>query len=326
MRLSGKVAVIAGSGTHMSRTVALLFVQEGARVYLLARTPQASEATAALAAQRGGVATYLQADLTSDEQAQAAFGRIVDEAGGIDIVGHHVGGFMSVEHDVTRLAPEFWERAYASIMRTLFLTARYAVPAMEARGGGALLTIAASYRVRQMANSAYASARDAQVGFVRNLAREVAPKNVRVHALCCGLITDHHAWEGPVTPDPRPLDRLGRPEDVAYAALYLASPSRRVASGCAWASSRPARSRASATGPGCVGSRGAGGFWCTTRTVGFTPLAPRRVPRRRRRSASSSPWPRTSPGGAAAAAPGRRPAPAPAARRAGAAARGTSRR
>ena len=224
MRLSGKVAVIAGAGTHMSRTVALLFVQEGARVYLLARTPEASEETVALVAQRGGVATYIQADLTSDQQAQAAFGRIVDEAGGVDIVGHHVGGFMSVEHDVTQLAPEFWERAYANIMRSLFLTARYAVPAMEARGGGALLTIAASYRVRQMANSAYGSARDAQVGFVRNLAREVAPKNIRVHALCCGWITDHRdSWEGPVTPGPRPLDRLGRPEDVAYAALYLAS-------------------------------------------------------------------------------------------------------
>ena len=223
MRLSGKVAVIAGSGTHMSRTVALLFAQEGARVYLLARTPQASEETVALAAHRGGVATYLQADLTSDQQAQAAFARIVDEVGGVDIVGHHVGGFMSVEHDVTRLPPEFWERAYANIMRTLFLTARYAVPAMEARGGGALLTIAASYRVRQMANSAYGSARDAQVGFVRNLAREVAPKNIRVHAICGGWVSDHHAWEGPVTPGPRQLDRLGRPEDVAYAALYLAS-------------------------------------------------------------------------------------------------------
>jgi NAD(P)-dependent dehydrogenase (short-subunit alcohol dehydrogenase family) len=224
MRLSGKVAVVAGSGTHMSRAVALLFAQEGAHVYLLARTPEASEETVTLAAQRGGVARYVQADLTSDEQARAAFGRIVDEVGGVDIVCHHVGGFMSWEHDVTQLAPEFWEQAYASIMRTLFLTARYAVPAMEARGGGALLTIAASYRVRLDANSAYGSARDAQVGFVRNLARQVAPKNVRVNAICSGYITHRHdIWDGPVSPGPRQLDRLGRPEDIAYAALYLAS-------------------------------------------------------------------------------------------------------
>jgi NAD(P)-dependent dehydrogenase (short-subunit alcohol dehydrogenase family) len=208
----------------MSRAVAVLFAQEGARVYLLARTPQASGETTALVEQRGGVATYIQADLTSDEQARAAFGRIVDEAGGIDIVSHHVGGFMSWEHDVARLPPEFWERAYASIMRTLFLSARYAVPAMELRGGGALLTIAASYRVRQAANSAYASARNAQIGFVRNLARELAPKNIRVHAICSGFILERRdSWDGPVTPGPRQLDRMGRPEDVAYAALYLAS-------------------------------------------------------------------------------------------------------
>ena len=225
MRLAGKVAVMAGSGTHMSRAVALLFAQEGAQVYLLARTPEASEATVVLATQRGGVARYIQADLTSDEQARAAFGRIVDEVGGVDIVCHHVGGHMTWEHDVTRLEPEFWERAYASIMRTLFLTTRYAVPAMEARGGGVLLTIAASYRVRLDANNAYASARDAQVGFVRNLARELAPKNIRVNAICSGYMRPslHNTWDEPVTPGPRQLDRLGRPEDIAYAALYLSS-------------------------------------------------------------------------------------------------------
>jgi meso-butanediol dehydrogenase / (S,S)-butanediol dehydrogenase / diacetyl reductase len=225
MRLSGKVAVMAGSGSRMSRATALLFAQEGARVYLLARTPEASEATVALVAQRGGVARYVQADLTSDEQTRAAFSRIVDEVGGVDIVCHHVGGHMSWEHDVTQLEPEFWERAYASIMRTLFLTTRYAVPAMETRGGGALLTIAASYRVRLDANSAYASARDGQVGFVRNLARELAPKNIRVHAICSGYMrpNSEDTWVEPVSPGPRQLDRLGRPEDIAYAALYLAS-------------------------------------------------------------------------------------------------------
>ena len=225
MRLSGKVAVIAGAGAKMSRAVALLFAQEGARVYLLARSPEASQETVALAAQQGGVATYVQADLTSDEQTRAAFGRIVDEAGGVDIVCHHVGGHMSWVHDVTQLDPDFWEQAYASIMRTLFLTTRYAVPAMEARGGGALITIAASNRIRLDANSAYGSAREAQVGFVRNLARELAPKNIRVHAICSGYMRPGYTdpWGGPISPGPRLLDRLGQPEDIAYGALYLAS-------------------------------------------------------------------------------------------------------
>ncbi len=79
--------------------------------------------------------------------------------------------------------------------------------------------------MRLDANSAYASARDAQVGFVRNLARELAPKNIRVHAICSGYMRPSHdnTWVGPVSPGPRQLDRLGRPEDIAYAALYLAS-------------------------------------------------------------------------------------------------------
>jgi len=209
----------------MSRAVALLFAQEGARIYLLARTSQASEETVALVTQRGGVARYIQADLTSDEQTRATFDRIVTETGGVDIVCHFIGEFMSWEHDVTRLEPDFWEGAYAAIMRTLFLTARYAVPAMEARGGGALLTVAASNRIRLDSNSAYASAREAQVGFVRNLARHLAPKNIRAHAIGSGYMRprSEDTWDGPVSPPPRQLDRLGRPEDIAYAALYLAS-------------------------------------------------------------------------------------------------------
>lgn len=224
MRLEGKVAVVAGSGTNMSRAVALLFAQEGARVYLLARGAQASEETAALARKSGGEATYVQADLRHVESARRAFEQIEREAGGIDVVSHHAGGFWSTEHDVAAYDPEQWDQAYAAIMRTLFLTAKYAVPAMERRGGGALITIAAGYRVRQMANSAYGSARDAQIGFVRNLARELFPKNVRVHAICPGLIWDRPpSWDAPIAPAPRRLDRMGRPEDVAYAALYLAS-------------------------------------------------------------------------------------------------------
>ena len=222
MRLSGKVAVMAGSGAQNEPGYGLaLRAGRGTGLPAGAQPRTASEATVALAAQRGGVARYVQADLTSDEQTRAAFGRIIDEAGGVDIVCHHVGGHMSWEHDVTQLEPDFWERVYASIMRTLFLTTRYAVPAMEARGGGALLTIAASYRVRLDANSAYASARDAQVGFVRNLARPLAPKNIRVHAICSGYMRPEHlktrgsgpsrrgrgsstAWAGPRTsPTPR---------------------------------------------------------------------------------------------------------------------------
>lgn len=225
MRLSGKVAVIAGSGSKMSRAVAMLFAHEGARVYLLARTPAASEETVALVTQNSGVASYILADLTSDEQTRAAFDQITQEAGGVDIVCHHVGGFMSWDHDVTELSLDFWERANASIMRTLFLTTRYAVPAMEARGGGALLTIAASYRIRLDANVAYGSARNGQVGFVQNLARQLAPKNIRVHAICSGYMrpSAEDTWDEPISPGPRQLDRLGRPEDIAFAALYLAS-------------------------------------------------------------------------------------------------------
>ncbi len=224
MRLAGKVAVIAGAGANMSRATALLFAQEGARVYLLARGVESCTETMNYAKGRGGEVSFIRTDLTDDASTGTAFNLITREAGGIDIVSHHAGGYWSTTHDVVQQEPAFWDAAYAGIMRSLFLTVRHAVPAMTPRGGGAILTIAAAFRVRQMANSAYGSARDAQIGFVRNVSRELFAQNIRLHAICPGLIwSSPPSWESPIAPAPAELDRLGRPEDVAYAALYLAS-------------------------------------------------------------------------------------------------------
>jgi 3-oxoacyl-[acyl-carrier protein] reductase len=111
-----------------------------------------------------------------------------------------------------------------SVLRTLFLSAKYATPAIEKRGGGVIFTVAAGHKVRQDANYTYGSARGAQISAAENLARALYQKNIRAHCICPGIIWDRpSSWEESIKPAPRQLERLGNPIDIAYAALYLSS-------------------------------------------------------------------------------------------------------
>lgn len=222
MRLQGKVALIAGAGTNMGRAVPILFAQEGAQVVLTARRAEPMAETAAFIVSQGGVAHTIQADLTREEDVERVFAVVRERFGRLDILYHNAGGYFSAEHDVARLAPDFWEGALRNNLRTFYLCVRQAVPLLIESGGGVILTVSAGEKVRLDSNSAYAAAKTGLIGAARNLARELYRHNIRVHALCPGLI-----WEplplGPVAPPPRRLERLGSAVDVAYAALYLAS-------------------------------------------------------------------------------------------------------
>ena len=94
------------------------------------------------------------------------------------------------EHDITAMDPEYWEGALQNNLRTLFNPVRCLVPILEKQGGGCIITISAGERVRQDANAAYAAAKSGMVATAKNLAKELYDKNIRVHALCPGIIWD----------------------------------------------------------------------------------------------------------------------------------------
>lgn len=222
MRLKDKVILIGGAGSNMSRASALLFAQEGARVVLAARTTEKMTETAErIRANAGEVLTH-QADLTETSQVDDLIDTSVAEFGGIDCFIHAAGGFFSTEHDITTMDPEYWDGALQNNLRTLFNPVRKLVPILERRGGGCIITISAGARVRQDANAAYAAAKAGMVATAKNLAKELYDKNIRVHALCPGIIWDPLP-DGEIAPVTAQLERLGNPIDVAYAALWLCS-------------------------------------------------------------------------------------------------------
>ncbi len=222
MRLKDKVVLIGGAGSNMSRATALLFAQEGAKVVLAARTTETMQETAdRMRANGGDVLTY-QTDLTEASQVDALIDAAVAEFGGIDCLIHAAGGFFSTEHEITAMEPAYWDGALQNNLGTLFNLVRRLVPILDERGGGCLITISAGERVRQDANAAYAVAKAGMVAAARNLAKELCDKNIRVHALCPGIIWDALP-EGKIAPVATQLERLGNPIDVAYAALWLCS-------------------------------------------------------------------------------------------------------
>ena len=222
MRLKDKVALFAGAGSNMSRATALLFAQEGAKVVLTARTAETMEETAERIRANGGDVLTHQTDLTDAAQVDALVDAAVAAFGGVDCLIHAAGGFFSTEHDITTMEPTYWDGALQNNLQTLFNPVRRLIPILEARGGGCLITISAGERVRQDANSAYAVAKAGMVAAAKNLAKELYDKNIRVHALCPGIIWDPLP-DGEIAPASVQLERLGNPIDVAYAALWLCS-------------------------------------------------------------------------------------------------------
>jgi 3-oxoacyl-[acyl-carrier protein] reductase len=222
MRLKDKVALFGGAGSNMSRATALLFAQEGAKVVLAARTTETMEETAKRIRAKGGDVLTHQTDLTDAAQVDALIDATVAAFGSVDCFIHAAGGFFSTEHDITKMEPTYWEGALQNNLQTLFNPVRRLVPILEARGGGCLITISASERVRQDANSAYAVAKAGIVAAAKNLAKELYDKNIRVHALSPGIIWDPLP-DGEIAPVATQLERLGNPIDVAYAALWLCS-------------------------------------------------------------------------------------------------------
>lgn len=222
MRLKDKVLLIGGAGSNMSRASALLFTQEGAKVALAARTTEKMEETAERIRTNGGDVLTHQTDLTDTAQVEALVDATVAEFGGVDCFIHAAGGYFSTEHDITSMDPAYWDGALQNNLQTLFNPVRLLVPILEKRGGGCILTISAGARVRQDANAAYAAAKAGMVAIAKNLAKELYDKNIRVHALCPGIIWDPLP-EGEIAPVATQLERLGNPIDVAFAALWLCS-------------------------------------------------------------------------------------------------------
>ena len=236
MRLKDKVALVTGAGSGIGRAVALRFASEGASVAASDISLANAQETASMIEEPGGQALALTGDVSASEDAEGMVKATVTEFGRLDILVNSAG--ISARNALPEGAsPEaVWDRVIEVNLKGTYIVSWYAVPEMEKTGGGSIINLASTMGlVGYPAGfgggfNPYPPSKGGVVQFTRTLAIDSASKNIRVNCLCPGFVATNFTRS--LTEDPEmnafledlhPMGRLGRPEEIANVALYLAS-------------------------------------------------------------------------------------------------------
>ena len=230
-RLAGKVAVITGAGSGIGRVATGLFASEGASVLAVDAVGDAAEETVAPLAAAGATALAHTADVSDEDAVARMVHAATTRLGGLHVLFNNAGIFPGDDGGLLDTPPDTWDRVMAVNLKGVWLCCRAAVPAML-EGGGSIVNVASFVALMGAATAqvAYTASKGGVLSFTRELAVEYARAGIRVNALCPGPIETPLLAELMSDPARRsrrlvhiPMGRLGRPEEVARAALFLAS-------------------------------------------------------------------------------------------------------
>ncbi len=240
MRLKEKVAIITGGGSGFGEVTARLFAREGAAVMLADINGSAAQAVAASIVAEGGQASWAHTDVTSAASVEAMVRATLNHFRHVDILFNNAGieGFGSVI-DADESA---WDRIFAVHVRGAYLCSKYTLPSMIESGRGGVVvnvsSVAGLVGIRNM--TAYSAAKGAIISLTRSMAVDFAQYGIRVNCIAPGttmtpmgqrLVEDDTPEQLALRVSRYPLNRFGRPEEIAHAVLYLASDESSYATG-----------------------------------------------------------------------------------------------
>lgn len=241
MRLKNKVAIVTGAGRGIGRATALLFAQEGARVVLNDLSPETVQETVKLITEQGGEASILVGDVANAAHVKALVQTTLQRYGRIDVLYNNAG--ICHSQDVTELEEGDWDRLMDVNIKGTYLCCKYVIPEMLRTGGGSIINLGsiASFIALdgpQHIAPAYVTSKGAILQLTKSLAVRYGRDNIRVNCVCPGFIgTDmvdvalEAMGDSPQEKQEireaaemsHALGRFGKPEEVANAALFLAS-------------------------------------------------------------------------------------------------------
>lgn len=229
-RMSGKVCLVTGGGSGIGRATALRMASEGAEAILVAGRREAEiEATAASCRELGANAIANQTDITKEDDVARLVGTAIARCGRLDVAFNNAG-FQERRAPLEEQGTEIYENVFDTNVRALFFCLRHQLPAMLAQGRGSIVVNASVSGVRNPnpGFSLYSASKAAAISLTRSAAMENAPRGIRINAIAPGrVVTDMmlRAGVGDVATVSAglPLRRMGSPEEVAEAVVWLAS-------------------------------------------------------------------------------------------------------
>ena len=230
-KLEGKVALITGSGSGIGRSTAILFAKEGAKVAVVDYVVEGGEKTVETIIKGGGKAIFIKADVSNSADVQKAITTTVDKYGKLDILYNNAGieGAMAPIADSTE---ENFDRVISINLRGVFLGMKYGITQMLKQGGGVIISTASVAGLVGFPNiTAYCASKGGVVQLTKTAALEYAKQNIRINCICPGVIwtpmlerftggSEEAKKQFEAT---EPVGRMGTPEEIAQAALFLAS-------------------------------------------------------------------------------------------------------
>lgn len=236
-RLKKKVALITGGGSGIGRATCLLFAREGAKVVVADYVAEGGNETVRQITAAGGEAVFVQADVAKSLDVQNMIATTVKTYGGVDVLFNNAG-IEGPSAKIANYREEDWDRVIAIDLTAVYLGMKYVIPEMLKQGGGVIISTASvAGLVGFPGSGAYAAAKAGVINLTRMVAIEYADKNIRVNCICPGIIETpmvdrvmgNRPREGVVKAEP--IGRLGKPEDIANAALFLACDESSFATG-----------------------------------------------------------------------------------------------
>lgn len=235
MRLANKVAIVTGAASGMGRASAILFAKEGASVTVADIDEAGGQETVRTIKDSGGKAIFVRTDVAKSEDVKNMIHTTVNSFGKLDILFNNAGlAQRAIRFD--KIQESDWDRIFAVNAKAIFLGAKHAVPEMKKAGGGVIIITVSIGAVRVRPGIlAYTGAKSAAIGITKGLALELARHNIRVN--CINPVATMTPMLTMFQPDANismeeavktmsetiPLGHVATPEDIAYAALYLAS-------------------------------------------------------------------------------------------------------
>ncbi|MEK6372784.1 MAG: glucose 1-dehydrogenase [Acidobacteriota bacterium] len=232
MRLNDKVALITGGGSGIGKASCLLFAREGAKVVVVDLKKETAEATAKEIRDAGGDARAFAADVSKPKDAEGMVRFAEESYGRLNVVFNNAGIFHNDDNSVTNTAEDIWDLVIDVNLKGVFLGCQYAIPALQRAGGGSIINTASFVAILGAAvpQIAYTASKGGVLAMTREIAVEFARQNIRANALCPGPVETPLLAELLADPARRqrrlvhiPPGRFARPEEIANAALFLAS-------------------------------------------------------------------------------------------------------